>query len=479
MKKLFSLVLLLTLSLVSLSCFEDFDDNPIFSNLEVKDFVWKGLNSVYLYKPEVPDLANDRFSSDEEYTQYLNGFDSPESLFESLKYEPLVVDRFSRIYSDYFALEQLLQGTGLQNGMRFKLYQKPNTNNEVFGVIYLILPNSSASINGLERGMMFDKVDGMQLYYNTETDNNFNLFNSNSYSISLATYDTNGTAQTSDDSVNPTGETVNLTKTAYNENPVYHYEVINVNGGEKLGYLMYNNFFNEYDNQLNDAFASFQSNGVQHLVLDLRYNGGGSVQTAAYLGSMVTGQFNGQVFAKILYNENLANNNTNYNFTNSIDGGGSINSLNLNKVYVITTGDTASASEMIINSLKEYISVVQIGNTTVGKSQSSSIVYDSPQLFNRTNVNPNHTYAMLPLIGITVNANDGQVPPTGIVPETNNQINESINNLGVIGNPNERLLAKVIEDIENNRMSSQSEYEGIYPVQVKLPEKPTDFILLE
>ena len=115
----------------------------------------------------------------------------------------------------------------------------------------------------------------------------------------------------------------------------------------------------------------------------------------------------------------------------------------------------------------------------MGKSQSSSIVYDSPQLFNRTNVNPNHTYAMLPLIGITVNANDGQVPPTGIVPETNNQINESINNLGVIGNPNERLLAKVIEDIENNRMSSQSEYEGIYPVQVKLPEKPTDFILLE
>ena len=428
----------------------------------------------------MPDLANDRFSSSEEYTQYLNSYASPESLFENLKYQPEVVDRFSRIFPDYFALEQLLSGTSLSNGMEFSYYIKPNTNNEVFCVIKLILPNSSASNNGLIRGMMFDTVNGSQLYYNSATDNNFDLLSSNSYTISLVLYNTNGTSETNDDSIIPLDQTINLTKTAYDENPIYKTEILNVNGGEKLGYLMYNGFFDEYNNQLNEVFSDFQSNGVQHLVLDLRYNGGGSIQTATYLGSMVTGQFNGQIFAKLQYSENLVNNNTDYHFSNSIDGGGSINSLNLDKVYVITTGSTASASELVINSLKEYITVIQVGTTTVGKSQASRIVYDSPQLFNRNNVNPNHTYAMLPLIGITVNVNDGQVPTNGIVPDAAYELNESIVSLDVLGSPNEPLLAKVIEDIENsNRMASQPEKEGIYPVQVKFPEKLTDFILYE
>lgn len=55
------------------SCFEDNDDNLIAAS-EINDFVWKGMNLVYLYKSEIPDLANDRFSSLEEYTNYLNSF---------------------------------------------------------------------------------------------------------------------------------------------------------------------------------------------------------------------------------------------------------------------------------------------------------------------------------------------------------------------------------------------------------------------
>ena len=81
------------------------------------------------------------------------------------------------------------------------------------------------------------------------------------------------------------------------------------------------------------------------------------------------------------------------------------NNINLNKVYVLTSRASASSSEMIINSLKAYIDVVQIGDTTVGKSQASQIIYDSSNL-SRTNVNPSHTYALLPLIAITVNKNN-------------------------------------------------------------------------
>lgn len=476
MKKRYSAILLLVFTLTFTSCFEDYDDNPQYSSLEVKDFIWTSLNYVYLYKNEVPDLADDRFSSNDDYVQYLDGYASPEALFEDLKYNPNVVDRFSRLFDNYIELEQLLNGTSLNNGMEFSLYLEPGSETNVFGVIKMILNNSNASNAGLSRGQFFSAVDGTEL----TTANYQDLLSQNSYSLTLATYDNNGTPEITDDTVNTTSETISLTKTAYNENPVYKTEVINVNGGEKLGYLMYNGFYPEYDNQLNDAFAYFQSNNINYLVLDLRYNGGGNVQTATYLGSMVTGQFNGSVFSKLEYNENLANNNTNYLFTNSIASGGNINSLNLDKVYVITTGSTASASEMIINSLKEYITVIQVGTTTVGKSQASRIVYDSPSFFSKQSVNPNHSYAMLPLIGISVNANDGQVPSTGIEPSPDLTLTESIINLGVLGDVNEPLLATVISHIEdNNRPSLSREDIFINPEKLDLPIKETDYILYE
>ena len=73
--------------------------------------------------------------------------------------------------------------------------------------------------------------------------------------------------------------------------------------------------------------------------------------------------------------------NTNYDFTTTLSDDTPINSVGLSKVYVITTGSSASASEMVINSLKPYIDVVQIGTNTNGKAQASSgplIMYFKP-----------------------------------------------------------------------------------------------------
>ncbi|MFT6842753.1 MAG: carboxyl-terminal processing protease, partial [Psychroserpens sp.] len=93
-----SLLFILTLSLTS--CFEDRDDNAIAAS-EINDFVWKGMNAVYLYKDEIPDLANDRFMSNEDYANYLNSFIAPENIFESLIYQRETTDRFSVILSNY------------------------------------------------------------------------------------------------------------------------------------------------------------------------------------------------------------------------------------------------------------------------------------------------------------------------------------------------------------------------------------------
>src|SRR5690606_16680720 len=163
-----------------------------------------------------------------------------------------------------------------------------------------------------------DKVDGVTL-----TTNNFqSLFGQVSYTLHFATYDDNGTPDdSSDDIVTSTSETASLTKVPYTENPVYMTRIIEVNG-QNVGYLIYNSFNDDFETGLNNTFANFQANNVQHLILDLRYNGGGSVNTAALLGSMITGQFNGQVFTKLNYNEDLDNNNEIYNFTNSLGNGG-------------------------------------------------------------------------------------------------------------------------------------------------------------
>ncbi len=423
----------------SYGCFEDNDDNATGSS-SVKDFVWKAMNSVYLYNANVPDIADDRFITDSDYNSFLDGYSSPETLFESLVYDRENVDRFSIITSNYFELEQSLSGVAKRSGAEFNFYLVPGSTTEVFGIVRLILPNSNASQTSLTRGQVFNKVNGTTM----TTSNYRSLFSSDTYTINLANYNDNNTDDISDDSISDTAEDITLIKSIYTENPVYKTEVFNLNN-KKIGYLMYNGFVGEFDSELNNAFGTFKTENIDHLILDLRYNPGGSVRTATALGSMITGGFNNQVFATLKYNEDLQNNNYDYVFTDELTNGTSINSLNLDKVYVLTSGASASASEMIINSLKSYITVVQIGSTTVGKSQASQIIYDSSN-FGRVNANPTHTYALLPLIAITVNKNNTVVPSSGLVPDI--EFKEKAANYGILGDPTEPLLEAALNEIQ-------------------------------
>ena len=432
------------------SCFnDDRDDNVILAS-EINDFVWKGMNALYLYKDNIPDLADNRFSSDQEYGNYLNSFSAPEDLFESLIYQRPTVDRFSWIVDDFIALEQLLDGEGTSNGVRYYSFNHPQNEGEKILVIRQVLLNSVGADMNLQRGQYFNQIDGTTL----TSENLGSLLSQESYTLHHAIYDDNGTPETVDDNFTSNGTTTSLTKVFFTPNPVHNTTIIDVDG-EKLGYLMYNLFSGNFNSELNNAFAEFQSNNVQHLVIDLRYNPGGSVNTATLLGSMVTGQFNGEIFTKLVYNSTLQSNNTNFNFTSSFDGT-TINSLNLIKVYVLTTGISASASEQIINSLRPYIDVVHIGDTTVGKSQASLTVYDSPGLTNKDGINPNHAYAMQPLVAISINKNDGVVPSSGIIP--NISLIENAYNLGQFGDVTEPLLAAAIADIQGvtGRMTIQS-----------------------
>lgn len=441
MKRIKALVVLLA-ALVLTSCFEDRDDNLVQSS-SIKDFVWKAMNFTYLYKSEIPNLADDRFGSNAEYTEYLDGFASPEELFESLKFQPEVVDRFSRIWPDYIALEQRLQGVFKTNGMEATPYALASSPTDVFYLVTLVLPNSDAEAKGVKRGDIFGQVNGT-----TITRSNFiDVISSDVYTINLGTYNTNGTPETSDDSIVTDGDDITLEKFQLTENPIFISDVFQVNG-ENVGYLMYNGFIAGSEVGLNSVFADFKANNVQHLVLDLRYNPGGRVNVTTYLASMITGQFTGQIFEKLIYNENRQNKNQDYVFSDNF-GGTAINSLGLDKIYVLTTNRSASASEGIINGLNPYIEIVQIGEATRGKTQASSLFYDSAN-FGRQGANPAHTYVLQPLIANGVNKNLEAVPGTGLPPTTGFEYSENILNLGVLGDVNEPMLALALADIENS-----------------------------
>jgi len=434
------------------SCSDDWDDSP--QSDSVNDFIWKGLNQYYYWLTDSPDLADNRFASQNDYTQFLASFATPENLFDHLKLDG-TIDRFSVLFSDYTLLEQALTGTSESNGVDYELRYAPNSSTEIFGWVRYILPNSDASTKSIYRGDAFYAVDGTQL-----TVNNYQtLLGQNTYTLYLADI-VNG-------QIVPNGNSVTLTKTPYTENPVYLKTTFTV-GSKKIGYLVYNGFYTAYETELNNAFAYFQAEGITHLILDLRYNSGGSVATATRLASMITGQFNDQVFAKQEWNYKLEDYYSNdpekllNRFTNSIESGAGINHLNLDKIYILTSRKTASASELVINGLSPYINVTQIGDHTTGKNVGSITLYDSPT-FSKNNVNPNHKYAMQPIVLRVSNVNGfSDYSTNGLAPDVS-QI-EDLGNLGVLGDATEPLLSTALNYVDTNgRFAAPTEPEKFIP----------------
>lgn len=445
MKKTFALLYLFLFFITFSSC--EKDDLKVPSDLKVNDFIWKGMNLYYLWQKDVPNLADDTFANQNQLNQFLATYSNPSDLFQSLR-TAATIDRFSVIFSDYTVLEGILNGNTLNNGVDFGLRYKTGSTTEIFGWVRYILPNSDAATKNIFRGSIFYAVNGTAI----TVDNYQSLLASTTYTLNLADYN-NG-------NITPNGQSVTVTKTQIQENPVYKTEVINQDN-HKIGYLLYNGFYAGYETQLNDAFGNLKSQNITDLVLDLRYNSGGSIATATRLASMITGQFTNQVFAKEQWNDKLESyyNSTNsqnlYNyFTATIGNGNPINKLNLTKVYILTSRSTASASELVINGLKPYIQVIQIGDKTTGKNVGSITLYDSPT-FSKNNASTKHKYAMQPLVLKIVNASGFGDYQTGLLSDIPQL--EDYGNLGEIGNETEPLLQTAINTIlANGRKSNQN-----------------------
>lgn len=153
-------------------------------------------------------------------------------------------------------------------------------------------------------------------------------------------------------------------------------------GGRKVAYLLYNEFGDQDGEELDQWFANVAAANPSDIILDLRYNPGGYLNIAQKLGSMLAPQSaQGQPFVKMTYNDKL-NQEDVMNVDPSLIPGGS--ALNYTNLYILTTSNTASASEVIINCLKPYLKerLFQVGTATFGKNIGQQLFTDeqAPQL---------------------------------------------------------------------------------------------------
>jgi len=460
------LLLLFAFGLVITSCKKNDDDiiidenQEVSLNNEVNDFVWSAMNSWYLWQDEVLELGDERFANQNDYYTFLNKFDTPRGLFQSLESPK---DRFSAIVDDYDILFNAFSGVAKTNGIEFVLTRPPSGGNDVVIVVRYIISGSSAEAAGIKRGDIIYAINGTPLFAEADTEGRITSSNLDLYNEDVLTLNF---AEITDGELIPNDVNIEVTKTQLTENPILISKTLDVQG-TKVGYIMYNSFTFGFDEKLNDAFGNLKSEGATELVLDLRYNLGGSGTSAQRLCSMITGQFTGQVVNRDIWNSKWNSVfGSEDRFVNTIEGI-PLNSLNLEKVYIIATDDSASASEYVLNSLAPYIEVIHIGDVTVGKNQLSVTLVDTPDQTGAAfgdpsqelpyivlggadgatikNANTNHKYALQPIVGISENAEGFSEFTDGLVPDI--VLLETLGNLGELGNIEEPLLARAIQEI--------------------------------
>lgn len=368
-------VILLGLAIVPVSAAQTIEIEPrggapyapctiLSQNLRVRDI----LTDLYLWYRSLPAVNPVRFRS-------------PEAYLEAVRYRPLDT-RFSSIVpkASYEALFSESQYVGFGFSTR-------TTDTAI--TILQVFPESPASDAQLGRGDRIVAVDGrsvVSLVASGEIDGVFGAPEAG-VSVSLDVVSRDGLARR-----------VTVSKRAVTIPPVSLTRVFSVNG-RVVGYILFRQFVRPSTEALDQAFAALREAGATELVLDLRYNGGGLVDVAVHLGSLIgDAATRGQVFARIEHNDK----NTRYDETLRFETVSP--PLRLTRLFAITTGASASASEMVINSLRPYLPVVVIGERTFGKPVGQYGI----EMCNRV---------VLPVAFITVNANGEGNYFDGIAPD--------------------------------------------------------------
>ncbi len=295
---------------------------------EKNQIVYEIMKDMYLWYDQIPDVNPEAYNS-------------PEELLEDLKYELdkwsfiMTQEEFNRYYEE-----------GKYPGMGFSAA----FDDEGRLWVEYVEANSPADIAGMKRTDEILQINGINI---------------SAFADLYALWDEIYRYDYAQITINASNGSVSTLPPLYwnwvTIKTVFYSNVITTDGGTKVGYMVFNGFIEPSINELDSVFSNFKSENIDELILDLRYNGGGSLDVAAYLASLIScPATDNDIFLNLIFNDKYPDYYPFY-FTDST------NALGLSRVFVITTESTCSASEAVIDGLAPSIEVVVIGSATCGK----------------------------------------------------------------------------------------------------------------
>jgi carboxyl-terminal processing protease len=403
----------------------------------VNTWIYEVMNDAYFWYKQMPP------------TTTLDAKAKPQDYFEKLVYQRTSVDRFSMVTDDADELQNSFDGISKIFGISYSLSFIDDSKVNIGLFLDNVVNGSPAALAGLKRGDIILKANGTQL-----TQDNYISLLSGNETVSFTLGTLSGT------SISANTNAVSITKAVVTEDPVAFSTVIDKSAyGKKIGYIVYTQFVpgnaSKYDNALRRIFADFKSKGVNELVLDLRLNSGGYISSANTLASLIgKGISSNKVFYKEQWNDKYiaywqkekGPAALDYAFQNEANNIGG----NLNRVFVLTSQGTASASELVINGLKPYMEVITIGDHTAGKNLFGSLISDDKErwkwgvyvmLGQTANANGESDYGTINGMKPTYQVEDNKLPYKAFGDDNETLFSKALEIMGVPVNANARIAA--------------------------------------
>ena len=333
------------------------DDETKAQRKYVNTFAWNEMNTYYLWRDEIATAL----------AEWQN-WEEPIAKVAEIRYKDAAgkdIDRWTMLTDDFSSFVGGVSGHTRTLGMDFQLYFADKAHTRICAVVTFVYAGSPAANAGIRRGDVVLYVDG----YEMTSDNYRTLVRDGILGGGTVSLGFSG------------GRTVTMTAVDMYEDPVHTVRILERPDGRKIGYLHYTSFTLDSCEDLIDVFDDFTLEGIDDLVLDLRYNGGGYVVTECALASMLAPVAEveaGSIFTREVYNPDLAkemgDEPTRFRTDFVFKVSGEVYAFstaganpNLPRLFVLVTESSASASESLICCLKPYMDIAVIGEKTSGK----------------------------------------------------------------------------------------------------------------
>lgn len=379
------------------------DPSGEVANVEINRWVTEQMRDIYYWNTSIPANRNLNFSVE------------PLTFFDRILHPD---DRFSWMQKAD-ELDDNLSGISTTVGLGIGLIQVAQNSDRVVIAVRYALEGSPAALKGIQRGDFILTIDGREL-----TTSNYNqvlniYYGAAPFRVEIGKLENNQLISKGEIMLNPVER--------FQEQAIHLDTMYVTPTGRKVGYLFYNRFLNNQTDALIRAFRQFKQDGIEELVLDLRYNNGGGIYVSGVLSGMIHSNFQeNDVFIRYKYNSNYRDEDYSYN---RLFGGASEHAaereaaarivseikaanLGLDRVFILATENSASASELVINNLRPFLSdanVVHIGTRTVGKNEGSLTIKDERNP-------PRIDWAIQPIVVKLANRAGFGDYPEGLVP---------------------------------------------------------------